>query len=130
MATAADDFAALERRRAELGMSRATVARRANVPLPTVTRLLTGRVRHPRLHTVKAVAAALGVSMRLGDQSDLSPEQLLEQQATTKARRLVGFVQGSMAMESQAVETQKLESMVRKTMHSLLSGSRRSLWSD
>lgn len=130
MLTAVDDFAALERRRAELGMSRATVAHRANVPLPTVTRLLTGRVRHPRLQTVMAIAGALGMSMRLGDPSDLSPEQLLEQQATTKARRLVGMVQGSMAMESQAVETQRLESMVRKTVHKLLGGSRRSLWSD
>lgn len=130
MVTASDDFAALDRRRVELGMSRAVVARRANVPLPTVTRVLAGRVRNPRLRTIKDIAAALGVTLQLGDESDMSPDQLLEEQATRKARRIVWSVQGSMAIESQAVDPQKLESMVRKAVHSLLGGSRRSLWDD
>ena len=130
MVTDVDDFIALERRRGELRMSRAILARRANIPLPTVTRLLTGRVRDPRLRTLKAIAHALGVSLCLGREDDLSSEELREQQAAKKARLLVGAVQASMALESQAVGQAELESMVRETVHRLLGGSRRCLWED
>jgi len=130
MATHADNFGALEQRRRALGMSRATVARRAGLPLPTVTRVLTGMVRDPRLRTVQAIATALGVSLQLGAADDLSADQFLEQRAMEKAKRIVSHVQGTMLLEAQPVPPVELESMIRQTACEFRAGSRRNLWDD
>ena len=115
-----------EARRLELGMSRATLAKRAGVSLPTVARILTGRERSPRLGTIRALAKELGIEVRFVAVAD--EESLREQQAERKAREIARSVQGTMGLEAQGVSQEKLDKLIRQKMHSLLAGSRRKLW--
>ena len=65
MSTSTNLFDQLDRRRARLRMSKADLARRAGVSLPTIRRLLSGREDRARTDIVAAIAAALGVEVRL-----------------------------------------------------------------
>lgn len=124
----------LERRRRDLGLSKAAVAARANVSLPTVNRLLAGNERRLTLVTVEAVARVLGVVVHLGASAGFeeveSAFEIRKKQAAKKARRLVGMVQGSMGLEAQAVSPDKLDQMMQQTACELMAGSPRKLWED
>ncbi len=52
------------------------------------------------------------------------------EQAKTKAMRLARLVQGTMALEVQAVGTDVLEEMTEQSVHALLAGSGRRLWGE
>jgi transcriptional regulator with XRE-family HTH domain len=107
-------------------MSRATLAKRAGVSLPTVARILTGREQSPRLGTVQAIAQQLGVEVRfvpVKDEYDLRKEQ-----ANRKAQAIAKMVQGTMGLEAQGVSQKKLDNLVRQKTDGLMAGSRRKLW--
>jgi transcriptional regulator with XRE-family HTH domain len=127
-------YTALDDRRRRLGMSRAIVARRSGVSLPTVTRILTGKEAAPSLPNVQAIAAALGVCLRVGAEvriaEDLDAEEFRRRQAFAKARRLVRMVQGTMGLESQAVDLRAVDEMTERTVRDLLAGAKRRLWED
>ena len=127
-------FAQLERRRDRLGMSKADLSRRAGLSLPTIHRILSGRDKRARSDTLSAVAAALGVEVRLSDSpyvyesSEVSAFR--QAQARAKAMRLARLVQGTMALEAEAVGTDVLEEMEEHNVHALLAGPGRRLWGD
>ena len=52
----------------------------------------------------------------------------LHQQAVKKARELVGMVQATAGLESQAVAPSQIEKMIQQLVHKLMAGSRRKLW--
>ena len=52
-----------------------------------------------------------------------------EQQAESKARTIVRIVQGTSALEAQGVDSGTRQQMVKQTVHQLMAGSRRKLWS-
>jgi transcriptional regulator with XRE-family HTH domain len=114
----------LNRRRLDLRMSAEDLSRRSGVSTATVHRILAGE-QAVSLANVNAVAGALGVSIRL----EAPPaEQFREQEAERKARRLIGMVQGTMALESQGVGQEVIDREVQRTKFALLSGSPRKLW--
>jgi len=125
-------FAQLDSRRRRLGMSKADLARRAAVSLPTVQRLLSGRESRARIDIVTAIAVALGVEVRLGaalsvhESTDVSAFRLA--QARSKARRLARLVQGTMALEAEAVSEPVVDEMEEQNVHALLAGPSRRLW--
>ena len=127
-------FTQLESRRARLGMSKADLARRAEVSIPTVRRLLSGRERRARTDIVAAIAAALGVEVRLSDSSHVYESSEVsafrEAHARAKAKRLARLVQGTMALEAEAVGTTVLKEMEERNVHALLAGPGRRLWGD
>jgi len=123
----------LDHRRARLGMTKSAVAQRANVSLPTVRRILAGEVANPTVPNLHAIARALGIVVRLGDTIAIEEPQPAEEyrrmQALEKARRLVRMVQGTMALEGQAVDGPAVDQMIEQTMCKLLASKRR-LWSE
>ena len=121
-------FEKLESRRRELGLSQSALAERSGVSLPTVQRILSG-------HSAAAsFENAVGIAQAMGMQMDVVPifpaQEILEQQARKKAERLVGMVQGTAALEAQAVSSWHIGQMINKTVHELLAGSRRRLWTE
>ena len=116
----------LNERRRQLGISLADVARLSGVSLPTVQRILGDKDHGTTLPNLVAIAEAIGLG--LGSRSEIKVTELREQQARRKAERLVGMVQGSSALEGQAVDKDTYERMVEQTVHELLAGSNRRLW--
>jgi hypothetical protein len=114
-------------RREQLGMSCAVIAARSSLSLRTVQRVLSGEETDPGFLTVTSMASALGLSMRFeGEDVDTMQKRRAEE----KANQIVGMLQGSFALEAQALPEDVLKSMKDKTMRELLAGSRRRLWAE
>ena len=126
-------FAAFEKRRKALGISRPALARRAGVSLATVKRVLSGH-ETPSLYATHAIASALGMQVSLGSNPSVTEavdaREFRRAQALCKARRLAKLVQGTMALEAQAIDSKALEGLVEDNVHKLLSGSSRRLWDE
>jgi hypothetical protein len=103
------------------------LARRSGVSLPTVNRIFSAEHDRVTFAHVLAIARVLGMELTpvVTDKSD----DLRRKQARHKARRLVGLVQGTSALEGQAVDQQDVESMVDRTTEKLLRSNRK-LWSE
>jgi len=120
-------FSELDLRRRELGMSHAVLAQKAHLSLPTVQRILSGRQTNASWANVVALAEALGMAIDIRAVTDT--EDLREKQARRKAEQLVKMVQGTSGLEGQALDQQKFDQMLRRTVHELLAGPDRKLWS-
>lgn len=123
-------FFQLEHRRIQLGMTKSGVAKRSGVPLATVKRILAGREQRPAIASLQSIAAALGVAIRIGADSQTDPYEFRRQQAERKAHKLVKQVQATMALESQAVDSDSVQTMIAATVNELLTGPNRRLWDD
>lgn len=116
----------LQRRRRRLGMPYAVLARRSGVSEPTLKRMLQGA--DGKMASVAQVAAALGMELNLTAKTSVM--QMQEAQARRKAEQLVAMVQGTSALEAQAVQSSTLEDLTRRTEHELMAGSKRRLWAE
>jgi len=83
---------------------------------------------HAGFANVVAIAEVLGIEVKFTSKANV--EELRERQARQKAQRLVGMLQGTMGLEGQAVDSGTLGEMLQQTMHELLAGPKRKLWSD
>jgi transcriptional regulator with XRE-family HTH domain len=117
-----------DRRRRALGISVEMLSRRSGVSRAVVQRILSGKHATASFANIAAIATSLGLSIRFED--DLSVEKMRRDQASKKARKLVSLVQGTSGIEGQAVDRQAIESMVERTTHELLAGSKSKLWSE
>lgn len=117
----------LKQRRESLGMSYSVVAARSGVSEPTVKRILGGQVAEASFANVVAIAEVLGASFGI---EEVDPEELCRQQARRKAEQIARLVQGTSALESQAVDQTAYDRLVERSFHQLMAGSRRRLWSE
>ena len=118
----------LDERRRELGLSYELLSKRCGVSRPTLQRILSGRHDAASFANVVAIAESLGLALRFD--SKIDTRDLKREQAERKAKKLVALVQGTSALEGQAVDEKQVKSMVEQTTHELLAGSKRRLWSE
>jgi transcriptional regulator with XRE-family HTH domain len=137
MSAADMPFEVLAARRRELGIPFRALAESSGVSQPVVQRLLSGKLLAPRFPTVVAIARALGVrQLRIMDDGSVRFESVVdarrfrEQQALRKAKKLVGMVQSTSALEGQAVSADDYRAMVERTVCELIDGSNHRLWSE
>jgi transcriptional regulator with XRE-family HTH domain len=116
----------LDQRRRQLGLSYAALAKRSGVSSATVVRFLSGRHSQASFQNVTAIADALGFAVAFHPTASAS--EIRKAQAQKKARQLIGLVQGTSALEAQAVDAQELEDLTEQTTNVLLAGSPRRLW--
>ena len=116
----------LNKRRQELGMTFEALSKRSEVPVSTLKAIFKKGVEHATFANVAAIADALGVDIQFANKLD--SYELLHEQAVKKARELVGMVQGTSGLESQAVAQNQIEKMISQLVHQLMAGSRRKLW--
>lgn len=107
-------------------MSVAAIARRSGVPASAVRRVLAGRPPGPSPSQVSAVALALGLGPGRRREDVAS---VLRREARRKAQYVARLVQGSAALEGQAVGRAAYDAIVERTFRELLAGPRRRLWS-
>ncbi|MBN2579162.1 MAG: hypothetical protein JXB10_09245 [Pirellulales bacterium] len=108
-------------------MSRPILAKRSGVSLATVNRILGGDEDSAILSNLIALAQALGMAVSISNLS--SEKDFAEEQAKNKAEAIARMVQGTSALESQAVDSETYEEIIHQTVHELMAGSRRKLWS-
>jgi len=128
MAYYPEEFAALDLRRRELGLSCRMLAQKTKLSLRTVQRICSGEHPDASWSNVRKLAEAMGLKLMV--QSGVSAQTLREQQARLKAERIVRMVQGTSALEAQPLEKDRWEDMIRQTMHELMAGPNRDLWAD
>ncbi|HUY89066.1 MAG TPA: helix-turn-helix transcriptional regulator [Pirellulales bacterium] len=127
--TATQCLSRLNARRRELGMSIAALAQRSGVSKATLQRMLSGTQKSADLEHVVAIAAALGMTIDLTPQA--SSSEFRRAAAAEKASKLVGMVQGTSALEGQAITSpESRRDLVDLAVETLLGGSRRRLWTD
>ncbi|CAG1009025.1 hypothetical protein PHYC_03643 [Phycisphaerales bacterium] len=115
------------RRKDELRMSFSALAARSGVSEPTVKRILGGHLRQASFVNVASIASALGIPLGL---SETDADEFCREQARKQAERIARLVQGTSALEGQAVEGAAYRRLVEKSYHELLAGPRRRLWSE
>lgn len=116
----------LNERRIQLGMSMQTVARRSGVGMRTVQRVLSGRDPSAKLDTVLRIADTLGVGLLPKNRG--AAHHVVRKQALRKATELAGMVQGTSALEAQALSKKALLEIRDDIASDLIRGSRRQLW--
>lgn len=121
-----DILARLEERRAELRMPMAVLARRSNVNLRTVYRVLRAGDASASVKIVEAIAEAL--RMRIDLRPEVSSERLLLDRARQTARKLAEMTQATAALEGQAVNTRERLKLERMFVHKLMAGTSQQLW--
>lgn len=117
----------LNARRKELRMSFPALAARSGVSEATVKRVLSGRSTKIGLDKVEAIAEALG--MRFDLQAAIDPSAFKRSAAAKKAGWIMRQVQGTSALEAQALPQADYDAMVKRTTEELLAGPSRRLWS-
>jgi transcriptional regulator with XRE-family HTH domain len=115
----------LDSRRRRLGMSFDALSARSGASTPTLKRMLGGDLGSVSLGTVAAVARALGAPIG-GTPED--PDDMVRRRARELAERTARLVQGTSALEDQAVDAATFDALVERTYHQLMSGHRRRLW--
>lgn len=117
----------LRHRRDALGMGYVVLARRSGVSEPTVKRILGGQIGEASFANVASIAAALGLAL---EPEETDVQEMCRVQAREKAERIARLVQGTSALEGQAVDADSYRQLVESSYHELMAGSRRRLWSD
>jgi len=120
-----DFLSKLRNRKFDLGMNFETLSTRSGVSVSTLKRMLGRAPVDASISDTMAVAEALGVTLSLRMSS---VDQFRERQANLKARKLVQMVQGTSALESQAVDQEHIKRMIERSVRDLLSGPSRKLW--
>jgi transcriptional regulator with XRE-family HTH domain len=115
----------LSRRRRDLGMPLGELGHRCGVSISTLKRVMGGEVK-ASFSTVAAIADSLGVHFETAPTEDIA--SMRERQALDKARSLVAQVQGTSALEAQAVGRTDIKLMEQRTVAELLAGSSNRLW--
>jgi transcriptional regulator with XRE-family HTH domain len=119
--------AKMEGRRKALGLSRQVLSRRSGVSLPTVNRILGGGLENSTFANITSIANALGMDIEI--KNTIDEQGMAEQQAQAKAESIARMVQGTSALESQAVDNETYKQIILQTCHELMAGPRRRLWS-
>jgi len=109
-------------------MSLQTVAERSGLGVRTVQRVLSLREPKANLDTVLQIADALNVELRPKEAG--TAHLVRKREAAKKAARLAAMVQGTSALESQAIPKKDLRDIEDEIADRLLSGSARQLWAD
>ena len=115
----------LQTRRKMLGIGFQSLASRSGVSMPTVKRIFGGQIAAASFGNIAAIAEALGLSFELGESS---VDALCRQQARKKAMQVARLVQGTSALESQAVGKDTYKRIVEKSFREILAGPKRKLW--
>jgi transcriptional regulator with XRE-family HTH domain len=116
----------LQKRRTEIGIPYPDLAARSGVSVATAKRILCGQIERASLAHVEAVAKVMGVS--LVPREDSPAHKVKERAAYQQANRLVRMVQGTSALESQALDSKQAEQLAHESVHRLMAGSPRRVW--
>ena len=119
-----DILEALAQRRRELRMPISVLSERANTSASTVKRVLSGDTSIS-FRTLARIAQAMGASL---DMNVPPADRFIRKEARRKAQLVIRIVQGTSALEAQAVDKRTVETMRREVEDELCAHPGSKLW--
>ena len=115
--------------RGQLIMSQRALARRANVPQSTISKIESGRLK-PNVSTLQKILSALECDLLISVIPREGIEVIRRNQAIAKAKRKIRYLQGTMSLEMQEPDQELLKELIHDEMKDLLESSGPELWED
>lgn len=115
--------------RIQLGMSQASLARRAGIPQSTVSRVEKGQ-RDLSLSTLQKILIALSCDLVIAPVLQDSIENIRRKQAKKVAQKRVRYLKGTMNMEEQQPDDRFIEELLKQEEDQLLQGPNVRLWAE
>ena len=114
--------------REALGMTQEQLAERCGFSQSYIADIENGRRENLEFSTIKKIAEGLKCSALLRLTPDKDINQILDEQSTKVARKIVAITSGSAALEMQLPDKKIIEDQIRETKKNLLEQYRSALW--
>lgn len=115
--------------RKRLRMSQQTLARRAKLPQPMISRIEAGKVE-PSITTLKKIFDALYCDVVMIPVPRKDFDLILQEQANRVAQRRVGYLRGTMALEKQEPKRALLQELIKEEESSILNSDSTKIWQE
>ena len=116
--------------REALGMTQAQLAERCGFSQSYIADIENGRRENLELSTVKKIAEGLRCSALVQIAPDKDINQILDEQSTQVAEKIVAITSGSAALERQLPNKKIIDEEIRATKKDLLEQHRSALWQE
>jgi len=113
--------------RKQLTMSQRALAKRSGVPQSTISKIESEYLQ-PNVSTLHKILSSLGCNLLITAVPRISFEEIRQRQATTKAKKRVEYLQGTMSLEKQTPNKNLLKEMIAEETKKLLESSSPDLW--
>lgn len=115
--------------RLQLGMSQQALAKRAEVPQSTISRVEQGQ-RSVNLKTLKKILSAISCDLVIVPLLRDSVEVIRRKQARKSAEKQIEYLKGTMNLEDQQPDSQFVEGLIKQEEDLLLEGLNPRLWEE
>ncbi len=115
--------------RRQLRMSQQVLAKRAQVPQPTISRLEQGR-SEPTLSTLSKIFDALFCELVIAPVLKEPIDIILQKQAHKVAQKHIAYLKGTMNLEQQEPDNQLVAELVKRKQEELLHTNSKQLWEE
>lgn len=113
--------------RLQLGMPQKILAKKASIRQATLSDIEKEKLL-PNLNTLKKIFEALKCELIVSFVLQESIENQRLQQAKKIAKKHIEYLQGTMSLEKQPIDSQMLEEILKKEVNQLLQGPNTKLW--
>lgn len=115
--------------RGQLRMSQRALARRAKIPQSTISKIESGRLQ-PNVSTLRKILNSVECDLLITAIPRESLETIQKNQAITKAKRKIQYLQGTMSLEKQEPDQEMLRELINDEIKDLLESSGTELWEE
>jgi len=115
--------------RNQLGMSQRALAKRANVPQSTVSKIESGTLK-PNVATLQKILNSVDCDLLITAVQRNSPEKIRKNQALKKATKKVFYLRGTMSLEKQEPDQELLKELIDEEVKNLLDTTTSKLWEE
>jgi transcriptional regulator with XRE-family HTH domain len=115
--------------RKQLRMTQATLAKRANLPQSTISRI-EKEITDPSLSSLVAIFEALHCELVVAPALKESIDSLCRKQARKIALQRVQYLRGTMNLEDQEPDKRLIEELIKKETEALLHNPSAKLWDE
>lgn len=113
--------------RNQLKMSQRALAKRANVPQSTISRIESHHLE-PNVLTLKHILDAMSCDLIITAMPRNDLETIKKKQAQIKAEQKIRYLQGTMSLEKQEPSQKFMQELINDEVKNLLDSSGSSLW--
>lgn len=115
--------------RSQLRMSQRSLAKRAEVPQSTISRIESGNLQ-PNISTLQKIMNAIGCDLLITAVPKIDLETIRRNQAMAKAEKKIRYLRGTMSLEKQEPDQKLLKELLDDEVKVLLESPGSKLWED